>query len=297
VRFEAARRERLGDPLLKTYRAIDAEIGRLAEAAGGNADLFVYLSNGMGAHYDGTFLLDEVLERIEGHDSGEGVGAIRGAVKPWIPRIRDIAIRARIPIPIRLPLARWLRGDLAASRAQRRYFVEPNNTVFSGIRLNLVGREPLGKIRPDEVDAVCAALTEDLMALVNVDSGGSAVRGVHRCDDHHRREPDDCLPDLFVEWERSVPIEAVASPKIGTVRIPYSRIRTGDHRPDGLLLAVGPGFEAGAEMPSIAVEDIGPSLAARFGVTLDDVDGETVPWLAGSSRLSGPVPLTAEARR
>jgi hypothetical protein len=135
------------------------------------------------------------------------------------------------------------------------------------------------------------------MALVNADSGGPAVRGVYRCADYHRRELDDCLPDLFVEWERSVPIEAVGSPKVGTVRIPQSRSRTGDHRPDGLLLAVGPGFEAGAELPSIAVEDIGPSLAARFGVKFDDVDGEAVPWLAGATLQSGPVPLTAAARR
>ena len=297
VRFEAARRERLGDPLLRTYQAVDAEIGRLAEAAGGDADLFVYLSNGMGSHYDGTFLLDEVLKRIEGYDSDLSDGVLRGVVKPWIPGIRDLAIRAHIPLRVRLPIARWLRGDQAANRARRRFFVEPNNTVFSGIRLNLVGREPLGKIRPEEVDAVCAALTEDLMALVNADSGGAAVRGVFRCADFHRRELDDCLPDLFVEWDRSVPIEAVSSPKIGTVRIPYSRSRTGDHRPDGLLLAVGPGFEAGAELPPIAVEDIGPSLAARFGVTLDDVDGETVPWLAGPNRLSAPVPLTVEVRR
>ena len=65
-RHEAMRREQLGDPLLKTYRAIDAEIGRLAEAAGDDSDLFVYLSHGMGPHYDGTFLLDDVLKRIEG---------------------------------------------------------------------------------------------------------------------------------------------------------------------------------------------------------------------------------------
>ena len=66
------RREQLGDPLLKIYRTIDAEIGRLAEAAGDDADLFVYLSHGMGPHYDGTFLLDEVLERIEGHEFRTG---------------------------------------------------------------------------------------------------------------------------------------------------------------------------------------------------------------------------------
>ena len=297
-RHDRARRERLGDPLLAVYRAIDAEIGRLAEAAGPDVLLLVHLSHGMAAHYDGTVLLDEVLARIEGVETAGMSATLRGTVKPWLSRIRDAAIRLHVPTAIRMPIARWLRGDGPKARARRRYFAEPNNTVFSGIRFNLVGREPQGKIRPHEVEAASAELTRQLMALVNADRGGPAVRAVHRCDDHHRREPDDCMPDLFVEWERSVPIEAVRSETIGTVRTPYTRIRTGDHLPDGMLIAAGPGIEAGTA-PALAVEDIGPSVAARLGVTFGDVDGEVVQWLAGEDDDAGSAlafPIAAEAR-
>ena len=153
------------------------------------------------SHYDGTDLLDEVLERIEGTDFETVAGAIRDAVKPWLP---GSATSRYAPHPD--PIA--CRRALAARRPGREPGASPllcraQQQVYSGIRLNLVGREPLGQIRPDEADAVCAALTRSCMALVNADSGGPAVRGVLRCDDHHRREPDDCLPDLFVEWERS----------------------------------------------------------------------------------------------
>ena len=61
------------------------------------------------------------------------------------------------------------------------------------------------------------------------------------------------------------------------------------------LLAAGPGFIAGAELPAIEVEDLGPSVAARLEVALDDVDGAVQPWLA--SRESAPALSTAEARR
>jgi hypothetical protein len=88
------------------------------------------------------------------------------------------------------------------------------------------------------------------------------------------------MPDLFVEWERSAPIETVTSPAIGTVRTRYTHWRTGDHNPDGLLIARGPGLAAGAEQPPLKVQDIGPSLATRLGVPLPTGDGEIAPWLA-----------------
>ena len=33
-------------------------------------------------------------------------------------------------------------------------FMEPNNFVHGGVRLNLAGREPQGCVQPNEVDAV-----------------------------------------------------------------------------------------------------------------------------------------------
>jgi hypothetical protein len=130
---------------------------------------------------------------------------------------------------------------------------------------------------------------------VNLDTCRPVVRAVHRSHLHHRRSHDDHMPDLFVEWERSVPIERVYSAKVGTVHTPYTHWRTGDHRPEGLLIAAGPGFEPGAEYPAIEVEDLGPSIGARVGVAVPDVDGAVVPWLA--SRGSAPSLWTAEAPR
>ncbi|HWT13076.1 MAG TPA: hypothetical protein VN231_10020, partial [Allosphingosinicella sp.] len=75
----------------------------------------------------------------------------------------------------------------------------------------------------------------------------------------------------------------------------YSHWRTGDHRPDGLLIAAGPGFAAGAELAPVEVEDLGPSVAARLGVELGEADGVVVAWLA--SRESAPAPSKAAARR
>jgi hypothetical protein len=123
-------------------------------------------------------------------------------------------------------------------------------------------------------------LNEDLLALVNVATGAPVFRRLRSSDRSYRRSPTDTLPDLFIEWERSGPIETVWSPKTGLVHAPYTHWRTGDHRPDGLLLALGPGIPAGNVLPSLDVENLAPSIAARLGVRLDDADGQPAPWLA-----------------
>ena len=61
----------------------------------------------------------------------------------------------------------------------------------------------------------------DLMALVNVETGGPVITGVDKSSRWYRRSPEDTLPDLFLDWERSGLIETVWSPKTEIVHAPY----------------------------------------------------------------------------
>ena len=69
------------------------------------------------------------------------------------------------------------------------------------------------------------------MALVNVDTGGPVITCVDKSSRWYRRSPEDTLPDLFLDWERSGLIETVWSPKTGIMHAPYGHWRSGDHRP------------------------------------------------------------------
>src|SRR5262249_38613580 len=169
-----------------------------------------------------------------------------------------------------------------AERAEQRFFLSPNNNVYGGVRLNIQGREPRGRVRSDHVDVVIAALERDLMALINTKTGKPVINGIERCERWYRRSPGDTRRDLFLDWERSVPVESVWSAKTGTVEAPYENWRSGDHRPWGLLLAAGPDMPAGKRLPPIAVEDLPASLMARFGEAASDMDGRPVSWLASA---------------
>lgn len=150
------------------------------------------------------------------------------------------------------------------------------------MRINLRGREGEGVVEPGaEFDELCERLSEDFLALVNVHSGTRVVSGVQRTDRHYRRSATDRLPDLLLHWNHDHPIETIWSPRFGVIHGTYEHWRTGDHRPGGLLLIRTPDLEHERELPPIRIEDLAPSIAARLGIELPDVDGVAAPWLAG----------------
>jgi predicted AlkP superfamily phosphohydrolase/phosphomutase len=258
----------LGDPIEDVYAALDTGLGRLLSRVGDDTIVFVLLSHGMGPHYDGNHLLAEVLRRIEDAD-GRTPRAV--AVRE---RARRYARRAR----------RWrhanVRPELTSVDGSRRFFRIPNNDTFGGLRVNLVGREPHGRVRQGpELDALIEQLREDLLALTNTATGRPVVTQVVRTSEVYSRDALDVLPDLLVEWSREAPIAEVWSPKTGTVTGQPGALRTGDHRQQGLVLARGPSITPGRLSHPVPVTDLAPTIAAALGTALPGIDGKPIPSL------------------
>lgn len=282
----------IGDPIKDVYIALDSAVGRLLEQVDpAETTVIVLASHGMGPHYDGTFLLDEILCRLEKvqtppmrrevakvlNSSWEKTPILREILKPlwnyiWKP------LRKRLwktDKPLRLALRE-------PDTSQRKCFTLPNNDVYGGIRINLVGREPQGKIHPGaEYDAYCQELTQDLLALVNVNTGKPLVSKVLRTADFYQGEYLDHLPDLMVEWNREAPIASIYSPKTGNIEGTYNGVRTGDHKPDGLFFAMGPSIQPGKIEKPTSIMDFAPTIASLLDVPLPKVDGEPISAVLG----------------
>jgi predicted AlkP superfamily phosphohydrolase/phosphomutase len=269
-----------GDPMQDVYAAIDAGLGRILERVGPEAAVFVLASHGMGPHYDGTFLLGEILRRIRERSlspARRGLGD--GLARLW----------HATPVPLRrllAPLQRRVRKPMgqafptALIEGSSIFWEVPNNDVYGGIRINLAGREPRGVVaRGPQLERVCAELAAELGALVNLETGRPLVKRVLRTAEHYAGEHLDALPDLMVEWDREFPIRRIHSPALGTIEGEFKGRRTGDHKPDGLLMAAGPGIRPGRLDANVSVMDIAPTLAARLGVALGDVDGAPIQSL------------------
>jgi len=260
-------RRELGDPIEHVYRKLDAAVGDLLSRVGPETLSIVLCSHGMGPHYDGNFMLNEILTYLEDPKALER----RRAGKPepvWVRGKRKVS--------------RLLGREMAPphSFASRKCFPVPNNDAAGGIRINLVGREPQGRVQPGaEYEEFCTELARDLLGLVNPETREPVVREVYRTSDRYDGEYLHYLPDLIVEWHRDKPISSVCSPKFGVFSKKKRAGRTGDHRPDGMMIARGPGVPPGRLSP-IETMDIAPTIASRLGVSLADIDGKVIEELS-----------------
>jgi predicted AlkP superfamily phosphohydrolase/phosphomutase len=302
-RHDAALTSRLGgDPVRDVYRRLDRVVADHLAALGPGDTAYVTLAHGMTAHHDGTHVLDEVLARLDwALDVPDGLGpATRAAAQALriVPRpLRGAALRGAAAV-VRARGGSDAPGPLPP-RERRRWFQVPNNTVVGAVRLNLAGREPLGRIGPADRRAVLQWLSDRLSELVNVATGGAVVRRCLVSDDVFRRRAGDAFADLYVEWERDSPIERVWSPSLGSITVPYEHWRQGDHVREGITLATGPGIKPGRRRGAFSVADLGATYAAAAGTVLEDVDGRPIASIlpTGAPRVARrPVPSRARIR-
>ena len=292
-RHDPSVRASLGDPVEDVYRRLDATLGDLIARTGPDTTVYVQMNHGMGPHFDGAHLLDQLVERIDrslesqfepGTWSRTGrrlyersPRGLRGVARRTIAAAARAKARIGPPVPV----------AAVGPRPDRRFFQVPGNTSVGAIRFNVVGREAQGIVTPGaELDRLCHEITAALLDVVDIDSGRPLVRAVIRSEQVVERSADDHLPDLFVEWERSSLVERVWSPMTGTVVAPYDHWRTGDHHDRGVLVARGPGIVGGRRQGQITLDDVAPTLTAALGV---DVPGEhgRVHWdLVGSAGLA-----------
>jgi predicted AlkP superfamily phosphohydrolase/phosphomutase len=292
-----------GDPLKRVYTAIDHGIGDIINDAG-DATIIVFAAHGMRHWFGAQFLLREVLIAL---------GVTQPEIRQEAPGLRSaVHIAARtawqaLPGGLRKalrPLRERLRGDDAISTLpglgvdvlRSACFPVHNGLAVGGIRLNLRGREPDGVLDADAAGTFCDDLRSALLEVIDERTGAPAVKRVLKTADLYDGERVDHLPDLLVEWNDdsatgSTNVSGGAgahvrlrSPRIGTVEGSNDYGRTGEHRPDGFLIAAGPGIRTQRLERTVSILDLAPTLAALLGVTLPQCDGSPVNELsAGTS--------------
>jgi predicted AlkP superfamily phosphohydrolase/phosphomutase len=178
------------------------------------------------------------------------------------------------------------RAKFMHGMSRRKCFAVLHNENAGGVRINVVGREPAGCVKPGaDYEAVCASLTRDLLDLVNVDTGKPIIKEVVRIADECHGHRLETLPDLFAVWSRNAPIRAVTSPKIGIVTEPrVIGARTGDHSPECVLYAHGPRVTRRGPIDPMAVEDIAPTITSWLDFALPDCDGAPIAFDMESDR-------------
>ncbi len=265
----------LQDAIRDVYRAIDAGVAEVLRGLPSEAHVLLLLSHGMGPWHDGSHLLDLVLERLEGKAGDESTDG--SEPEPYLARRRLWSSRRILPTVVRRALKNRLPDSITRLWTwahppshpwqYRRAFAIPGHNMTGGVRINLKGREPLGRVAPGrEYDKLCKELTDSLLALENPETGTRAVQWVARADSLYQGPHLREMPDLFVEWDHGASIRMLSSPHIGTVSGNPHAHRSGEHRGYGLLAGVGPGFRQGAHGGSLRSQDVASTILEFFGV-------------------------------
>jgi predicted AlkP superfamily phosphohydrolase/phosphomutase len=293
----------LDDPLRRVYRAMDQAIGDVLAVAG-ETRVLIFSAHGMAHWYGAQFLLQEILVRLGAAES------LPMAPLTSAARVRSLAasawrripgsVRQRIPRPRCHPAESSIPALTVDSRRSR-CFPHPNGLAVGGIRLNLVGREPSGVLRPGtDAEAFIAWLSRALLEIRDERTGGPLVSRVLRSAELSRGEHLDLLPDLLVEWCDAVPTGSravgngagarvrVSSPLIGALEGENDFGRTGEHRPGGWFAIAGSGIAPGNLDHQPALVDLAPTLTALLGVPLQHCDGRPIEAIVGAAvRSSG----------
>jgi predicted AlkP superfamily phosphohydrolase/phosphomutase len=247
---DAAAGTALGDPVRDVYARLDTALGALLAQCGPETVVIVFSLLGMGTTFvASTQLVDAVLHRLDAGTNGDG------------RRRRSQRVWAR------------LRGRPIPEVAERNAFAVHTNSIASGVRVNLVGRDPYGRIRPEAYDDYCRTLATGFMALEDPATGRRLVRDVVRVADRYAGPRSSTFADLLVVWDARAPIMAVASDAIGVVDGGPAADPPGNHVAGGWFVAAGPGIAPGAAEGAMPIVDVGPTVAALLGVELPRAAG------------------------
>jgi predicted AlkP superfamily phosphohydrolase/phosphomutase len=161
---------------------------------------------------------------------------------------------------------------------------------FGQIFLNIKGRQPHGCVAPEDARPLLSDLKAGLMEILHPETGQPLLERVCEREELYHGPYAHLAPDLTVvlnDWRyRTIGLHdftthKVISPAFGP---------TGDHRMEGILIAAGPAFRAGASPRRADLLDIAPTVLHLLGVPVpDDMDGRVLTEILEPSLASAAI--------
>jgi predicted AlkP superfamily phosphohydrolase/phosphomutase len=198
------------------------------------------------------------------------VGRFRGKQLSWIDRLADTVFLSRRHI------------DWSRTRA----YAQGN---FGQIFVNLKGRQPQGCVDPADVRSLLDELKARLLEIPHPETGAPLIERIYERDELYAGPHVELAPDLTVvpgDWRyRTIGLydfttHEVITPAFGP---------TGDHRLDGVLIASGPAFRAGARPEDATLLDIAPTVLHLLGLPVpDDMDGRVLGEILDPTAVPPP---------
>ncbi len=125
-----------------------------------------------------------------------------------------------------------------------------------GVSINLAGREPDGIVDPADFEEVRDEVMERLASFIDPKTGRKPVKAIYRREDVFRGKHADTAPDILMEPAEGYSLTHARS------AIEDADWVSGDHRPEGVIVAVGADVKPFEQEPLLI--DMAPTILAAL---------------------------------
>ena len=284
----------LNDAMAGVYRSLDAAVARLLALTDGSTQVYIISDHGMGAHSGASYHLAAWLESngfMVRQDSQSSRASIAAAGRRAASNLLPVALKEKIKARLGAERVKEIQaiekdafyGSIDWSRSVA--YTEPGRHV---ININLAGRNPDGIVASAEYKSACDEIILALQTWKDP-TGIPAVERVSRRDQSYTGPFVDRASDLHIYWN---PQASFGDPP------PEVKSRgywwSGDHRLEGILIARGPGIQAGGRLDSMNVYDWLPTVLYAAGFPMPGGLDGTVAREAFSEAYLAAHPLRVQ---
>ncbi len=283
--YDSSRDGKYRDAIYQVYTVLDDVLGELMTQFGEDAHFVLLSDHGAGPNY-GVMYINRWLEEI---------GLLRlkmgptTRVKYWLAKSNLILRAYRVLANLGLGRVAQIVSKPARDKLVNAFMsfddIDWSRTkaysrgAFGQIYLNQKVREPLGIVEPgEESERVIAEIITGLRHLKHPETGERLITEIHRREEvlngpYVERAADITFAIQNYAYGSSIKLGLEGSEILG----PSEYEDSGSHRPEGILVMAGPGFQPGAEVKNANVADIAPTVMALTDLPVPiDLDGRII---------------------
>lgn len=142
-----------------------------------------------------------------------------------------------------------------------------------GVRVNLMGKEPKGIVKPEEYDDLRKRIVEELRSAVDEEEGRRVMEGVYPREDIYWGPYTKNGHDIIFTPD----CECTLSDRIKDKIFRKNEKAGSSHRRDGILILCGPGIKKGKKITGAHIMDVAPMILYLLGLPIPkDIDGRVL---------------------
>jgi predicted AlkP superfamily phosphohydrolase/phosphomutase len=286
--FSDKQKFQFDNALRDIYQSCDEAIGEIISVISEDVTILIFSLHGMGVN---TTLADKILPQMLACILNDEKESSHIKKDSFIKRVRDAvplgwraSLRKLLPYWLQDKMtAYWRMGSIDWSKTKVFNLVADHQGY---IRINLKGREKQGVVEQgEEYSQFCDKVIKGLKTFKDADSFEPVIECVSRSDQIFDKGLGfDHLPDIVVKWKfkPAVSYKKIISEEFGEIefQLPGRNLdgRSGNHRPDGFLIAVGEEFKANSIFPKKHhIIDLAPTILNLVGIQKPvEMDGEII---------------------